>query len=276
MRQTFHEFLDLRCCMKKILACLLLLSFVFFLFACQGNEEFACQGNEESQNPDNENSDVSQDGTQDENQDSDDSCKRHKFGNWEIVSYPTEEAWGLNKRRCVNCDKEEEIKIPYGRYSAGLVYVSNGDGTCSVERYGLCEDENIVIPPTNEIGEPVTNIREWAFYGCFDVKSITLPDSLVGIGPGAFYGCAKITSIKIPDGVAFIGNSAFYDCRLLSAVVMPKTIETIGYNAFDGCRRLGRVFYSGTKEDWAKVTIHTENDVLYRSGLLVYEYQEAK
>ena len=42
------------------------------------------------------------------------------------------------------------------KYSEGLKFTSNGDGTCSVSGIGTCTDTEIVIPPVSPMGDAVT------------------------------------------------------------------------------------------------------------------------
>ena len=67
------------------------------------------------------------------------------------------------------------------------------------------------------IGNSVTSIGEYAFYGCSSLTSVTIPDSVTSIGECAFYGCSSLTSITIPDSVTSIDDSAFRNCSNLTA-----------------------------------------------------------
>jgi hypothetical protein len=55
------------------------------------------------------------------------------------------------------------FKEPEIRYSEGLEFTSNGDGTCYVSGIGEREDEDVLIPPVNPDGERVIGIRQGAF-----------------------------------------------------------------------------------------------------------------
>jgi len=63
-----------------------------------------------------------------------------------------------------------------------------------------------------EIPEGWTEIEGFAFKGCKDLKSISLPSSLKAIGTRAFEGCENLRQITIPSSVESIGYCAFKDC----------------------------------------------------------------
>ena len=45
------------------------------------------------------------------------------------------------------------------------------------------------------------SIGNWAFEGCSNLATITLPNTLESIGYAAFHDCASLTSLKIPANV---------------------------------------------------------------------------
>ena len=195
---------------------------------------------------------------------------------------------------------EEEAK-----YSEGLVFTSNGDGTCYVSGIGTCTDTDIIIPPVSPDKEEVTAIGNRAFSSRNNLTSVTIPDSVITIGQDAFAwcegitsiimpdsvttlgyrafsGCTRLTSITIPNSVttivdsAFsnctglenvtignsvktIGDSAFRNCTGLTSVTIGNKVETIGHHAFYCCTRLTDVYYLGTEEDWANISIGSSN-----------------
>ena len=92
---------------------------------------------------------------------------------------------------------------------------------------------DVVIPDTivetDEDGDtteyPVTFIAAEAFYGNQEITSVTLPDSLVGIGASAFCACTGLTEVVIPDSVSSINASAFCMCSSLVSVKLPACKE---------------------------------------------------
>ena len=57
----------------------------------------------------------------------------------------------------------------------------------------------------------------------------------------AFYNCYKLNSIPLPEGLESIGFGAFFRCFGLQEVVIPKSVKTIGEQAFGMCQHLQHV-----------------------------------
>ena len=94
---------------------------------------------------------------------------------------------------------------------------------------------------TLNIGEKVTTIPHFAFYGCTRLTSVTIPNSVTSIGDSAFYGCTGLTSVTIGNLVTSIGSSAFSECARLTSVTIPNSVTSIGGSAFYDCTGLTSV-----------------------------------
>ena len=55
----------------------------------------------------------------------------------------------------------------------------------------------------------ITKINNYAFYGYYSLKKVTIPDFVESIGNQAFYNCYNLQTITIPNTVENIGNYAF-------------------------------------------------------------------
>ncbi len=120
----------------------------------------------------------------------------------------------------------------------GLEFTLNNDGkTYAVTGIGSTRDTDIVIPNVYK-DLPVTTIGSRAFYGCINLTSITIPDSVTVIDSHAFSGCSSLTSITIPDSVTVINTHVFADCSSLTRIAIPDSVTSIGYATFINCNQL--------------------------------------
>lgn len=86
-----------------------------------------------------------------------------------------------------------------------------------------------------------TNIRDYAFNGCSELASITIPDSVTKIGWYAFQNCYNLTNITINNNITNIGLSAFFSCINLRSVIIGSGITIIGNTAFSNCSKLTNI-----------------------------------
>lgn len=119
-------------------------------------------------------------------------------------------------------------------------YTTTDGAEVSTERLGEC-----IIAHTYQDGKgiirfdkPVTNIGNDAFYGCRNLQSIFLPDSVVTIGNRAFSYCLSLTTITIPNSVTEIGNWAFEGCKSLTSITIPNSVTNLHASTFTNCENL--------------------------------------
>lgn len=130
------------------------------------------------------------------------------------------------------------------------------------------EDNALVFSPSYVIPEGVSAIAESAFDGCADMKEVTIPDSVTQIGTNAFYGCTGLIEIVIPEGVIEIGNGTFRNCLNLTTVTIPVSVTKIGSTAFYSCKNLKTVYFGGTAEQWAAITVGSGNNELLNANVI--------
>ena len=91
------------------------------------------------------------------------------------------------------------------------------------------------------IPDSITNIGPGAFAYCRSLTSVTIGNSVTSIGYGAFKGCLSLPNIDIPDSVTSIEDSTFSRCRALTSVTIGNSVTNIGYDAFYHCSSLTSV-----------------------------------
>lgn len=80
----------------------------------------------------------------------------------------------------------------------------------------------------------VTTIGDYAFYGCKNVTSVTLPDTVTQIGKLAFYGCENLSTLTVPDSVLVVEDYAFANAAGLKSIVFRGNAPVMGAGIFAG------------------------------------------
>ncbi len=65
--------------------------------------------------------------------------------------------------------------------------------------------------------------------------------SVIGIGRYAFYNCYGLTSVVVPEGVDSIGQASFSGCSAIDSVFLPSTLTTLSNTSFYGCTSLSGI-----------------------------------
>lgn len=81
----------------------------------------------------------------------------------------------------------------------------------------------------------VTEIGNYAFYGCTALREVVIPDAVTEIGESVFRGCTGLVSVTLPDGLDSIPMYMFYGCTSLTGIDISESVTEIGDYAFYGC-----------------------------------------
>lgn len=105
----------------------------------------------------------------------------------------------------------------------------------------------------------VTSIGNSAFWGCFYLTDISMPDTVTRIGREAIYACLNLTSldisrvktfdagalcnsglteVAIPSGITELPGNLLSSCKKLTKVTLPEGITKIGVTVFASCESL--------------------------------------
>lgn len=98
-----------------------------------------------------------------------------------------------------------------------------------------------------------------------NLTSYIVSGGILSVGDFAFYCCFSLAQITLPEGLASVGESAFYYCTSLSKITIPKSVTSIGSNAFSYCHRKFRLV----------VTEGSYAEQYAMDNGLSYEYAEA-
>ena len=123
-----------------------------------------------------------------------------------------------------------------GYYAANIYTSTNQESHISTteDGYVFYSDENVCCL-MDYIGSQIYlelpndksySIHQYAFSGCKNIKSISIPDVVTSIGDRAFYHCSDLTSISIGGGVTEIGLGIFEGCSNLLSIMVAEENPT--------------------------------------------------
>lgn len=154
---------------------------------------------------------------------------------------------GLNKDKDNPSASNSGLFNNIGSTSAKDFEYKEVDGFIVITGYTGTETD-IVIPSEID-GKTVALIDEKAFYGCSNLTSVEIPNTIRDISAYAFYKCSSLTSVAIPDSVVFIGEHAFEECTSLTQIRLPDSVVLIDDFAFYKCTELANIRMSVNVEE---------------------------
>ncbi len=152
--------------------------------------------------------------------------EEHTYSKWELVN-PEQQ-----KRTCSICGYEDYL-------TNGLKYTLSNDDTYYIVSGTMNVTDLLISSYYNDL--PVKEIAPSAFFDCYNLTSIVIPDTVTTIGDRAFSTCLSLKNIEIPNSVTEIGEWAFYKCSSLTSIVIPDSVTSIGKDAFCDCSNLTSV-----------------------------------
>ncbi|MBR2096298.1 MAG: leucine-rich repeat domain-containing protein [Prevotella sp.] len=149
-----------------------------------------------------------------------------------------------------------------------VFYPNNDDATSYYVKEYIGAGGNVTIPATinvSDISKPVTKIYTEVFCERSDVASITLPEGLQYIGNKAFYGTG-ITSLSLPNSITGLGDMALASCPALASINIGTGVSEVSSNAFINCPNLATITVAA-----GNTALKAEDGVLFsKSGTSLY------
>lgn len=186
-----------------------------------------------------------------------------------IYEYRKAAGWKKYGDRIVAFDYERNETV----IADNIIYYTSDNGKI-IEPYNADDFGAKIISNTYDNGQgaivfdkDVISIGYQAFHNCYNLTSITIPDSVVEVVPGAFYNCCNLKEFKgchasddghclvidgvlaayamasgkeytIPNNVTEIGGCVFEKFYDLTHIDIPDGITKIGDSAFQSCSSL--------------------------------------
>lgn len=127
--------------------------------------------------------------------------------------------------------------------------------SCENNKDFVIDEDNMLMEYCGNGGDVVipngvSDIFFQAFYGGFEITSVTIPGSVVELAPVVFERIDTLKEVVLNEGVETIDMCAFNECTNLEIVNLPHSIKKICDSAFSNCSSLKEIRYNGTKEEW--------------------------
>ena len=178
--------------------------------------------------------------------------------NNEIIDFEDPHA----KLRCIqlwDTDHDKELSYPEA---------------ASVHSLGNAFTKDTLLRSFNELKHftGLTDIGEYAFYGCNHLQTIQIPRTIRYIRQNALRGTA-IETITIPSSVAAIGDHILDDCPQLETVVFETVLPNtnIGSRPLANCPKLSAIFVprywltpEAEKKSWKELADNVTHNIPFR------------
>ena len=149
----------------------------------------------------------------------------------------------------INSIEKYECKIPtVGTYYENCqLYFDKATGTITG---GSNEIVDLIIPEQID-GVTVEKIGDNAFEYAGNLKSVTMPNTILTIGRNAFDHCIRLSNIRLSEELSCMGVDVFNGCVSLEEITLPATLSNSdGSNSstqslwFYNCENLKKVTFS--------------------------------
>lgn len=165
----------------------------------------------------------------------------------------------LKMVKSVLFDKSGETLLWYpSRLTAKSYAIPEGTKTIAPQAFHFGKFRTVTVP------DSVTEIGNYAFCECKNLRQIDLPDSVTALGKGAFeqcerltqavltdrltelpeslfYCCDRLETVTLPDGIREIPEMLFMSCKAMKTLTLPDSVTVIGQRAFSWCESLESV-----------------------------------
>lgn len=98
------------------------------------------------------------------------------------------------------------------------------------------DERNVIVPGTFG-GKPVTIIFDSVFAGHDEIYSITFPDTITDLGEFVFDGCSNLKHIELPKSLASLWGYTFARSAI-EEITLPDGVGIIPPYAFKDCKAL--------------------------------------
>ena len=105
---------------------------------------------------------------------------------------------------------------------------------------GYRGDEAEVVIPERHWGQPVTALFDGLFCGHQEITSVHIPETVSQMGEFIFDGCENLRHLELPGALTHLWGYTFVRCGL-EEIVLPDQLTALPPFAFKDCKNLKKV-----------------------------------
>ena len=129
----------------------------------------------------------------------------------------------------------EESVTPFGEYTTQITKIIIHEGITTIGKYFFATLYNL---KTVSLPQSMKKINQYAFYQAFSMDTINFPDNIISVGEYAFAQCTSLKTISIPPSLVSLSSYFCSSCASLEEVVFHDQFLIINEYAFMGCNSL--------------------------------------
>lgn len=119
-----------------------------------------------------------------------------------------------------------------------------GGSNCLIDSAQTYSQEMAVTIRRICIGDGVKALAIRAFSSCYDLETLSIPESVAQISAEAMKSCRRLKHVTFPSAVTNIESRVFLDCSNLASVSLGPHIQEFS-DAFTDCSSLRRIIVAG-------------------------------
>ena len=130
-------------------------------------------------------------------------------------------------------------------YADYRIYVSNISGGEDITYEYNGETKELFINGTgemNDFGNSLDTQAPWLEYRG-SIETVVISEGITNIGEYAFSGCENLKNVYSPESLTEMGDYAFLDCDSLKMLYIPESVNLIGTYAVNGCTDMIYLIY---------------------------------
>lgn len=141
----------------------------------------------------------------------------------------------INLKYSLLSGNQDIISLSDSKYS----FITNSTAESAFSSFSDC----YALENANNFSTYVPNITsiESLCKHCYNLKTITLPNTITTFSTNNFLDCYNLETINIPSNLTTLGDYSFQNCYSLTSINLPSTLSSLGTYCFQNCYNIEEI-----------------------------------